>query len=125
MEYKVIIQGRLIGLNDYIAAERANRYKAAKMKHENESIVMIAIKQQLKNVKIEKPVYMEYTWVEKNKRRDLDNITFGRKIIQDALVKTGVLKNDGWKYILGFSDRFQVNRENSRIEVIIKEVEKN
>ena len=122
MEYKVIIQGRLIGLNEYIAAERANRYKAAKMKRENEAIVMIAIKQQLKNVKIEKPVYMEYTWVEKNKRRDLDNITFGRKIIQDSLVKAGILKDDGWKYILGFSDRFQVDRENSRIEIKIKEV---
>ena len=83
MEYKVIIQGRLIGLNEYIAAERANRYKAAKMKRENEAIVMIAIKQQLKNVKIEKPVYMEYTWVEKNKRRDLDNISsFGRKVMR-------------------------------------------
>lgn len=125
MEYKVIIQGRLIGLNEYIAAERANRYKAAKMKRENEAIVMIAIKQQLKNVKIEKPVYMEYTWVEKNKRRDLDNITFGRKIVQDSLVKAGILKNDGWKYILGFSDRFEVEQENPRIEVVIKEVEKN
>ena len=122
MEYKVIIQGRLSGLNEYIAAERSNKYKAAKLKRENEAIVMIAIKQQLKNVKIEKPVYMEYTWVEKNKRRDLDNITFGRKIIQDSLVKAGILKDDGWKYILGFSDRFQVDRENSRIEIKIKEV---
>lgn len=125
MEYRITIQGRLSGLNEYIAAERANRYKAAKLKRENEAVVMIAIKQQLRNVKIEKPVYMEYTWVEKNKRRDLDNITFGRKIIQDSLVKAGILKDDGWKYILGFSDRFQVDRENPRIEVIIKEVEKN
>lgn len=125
MEYRITIQGRLSGLNEYIAAERANRYKAAKLKRENEAVVMIAIKQQLRNVKIEKPVYMEYTWVEKNKRRDLDNITFGRKIVQDSLVKAGILKNDGWKYILGFSDRFEVEQENPRIEVVIKEVEKN
>lgn len=123
MEYKVIIQGRLIGLNEYIAAERANRYKAAKMKRENEAIVMIAIKQQLKNVKIEKPVYMEYTWVEKNKRRDLDNISsFGRKVIQDALVNAAVLKNDAWKQIVGFSDRFEINKENPHIEILIKEI---
>ena len=122
MEYRITIQGRLSGLNEYIAAERTNQYKAAKLKRENEAIVMIAIKQQSRNVKIGKPVYMEYTWVEKNKRRDLDNITFGRKIIQDSLVKAGILKDDGWKYILGFSDRFQVDRENSRIEIKIKEV---
>lgn len=123
MEYLLVIHGRLCSLNEYIAAERSNKYKAAKMKHENESIVMIAIKQQLKNVKIEKPVYMEYTWVEKNKRRDLDNISsFGRKVIQDALVNAAVLKNDGWKQIVGFSDRFEVDRENPRVEVIIREV---
>lgn len=125
MEYLLVIQGRLCSLNEYIAAERSNKYKAAKMKRENEAIVMIAIKQQLKNVKIEKPVFMDYFWVVPDKRTDRDNIVFARKFIQDALVRTGVLKDDGWKYILGFSDRFEVDRENSRIEVIIKENEKN
>lgn len=123
MEYLLVIQGRLCSLNEYIAAERSNKYKAAKMKQENEAIVMIAIKQQLRNVKIEKPVYMEYTWVEKNKRRDLDNISsFGRKVIQDVLVNAAVLKNDGWKQIVGFSDRFEINKENPHIEILIKEI---
>lgn len=122
MEYKITIQGRLCGLNEYIAAERTNRYRGAEMKRENERMVMAAIRQQLRGIKITKPVYMEYKWVEKNKRRDLDNITFGRKIIQDSLIKAGILKDDGWKYIVGFSDRFQVDRENPRIEIKIKEV---
>lgn len=75
-------------------------------------------------VGIEKPVFMEYTWVEKNRRRDLDNISsFGRKVIQDALVDTGVLKDDVWKHIVGFSDRFEVDKTNPRIEVLIKEVD--
>lgn len=73
----------------------------------------------------EKPVFMKYTWYEQNKRRDLDNVSsFGRKVIQDALVDTGVLKDDGWQYVVGFSDRFEVDKENPRIEVLIKEVEK-
>jgi len=122
MEYKLIIQGRLCGLNQYIAAERANCYKGAEIKRENETIVITAIRQQLRGIKITKPVYMEYTWIEKNKRRDLDNITFGRKFIQDALVKTGVLKNDSWKYVVGFSDSFKVDKTNPHIEVLIKEV---
>lgn len=74
-------------------------------------------------MRIEKPVFMEYLWIEPNRRRDKDNISsFGRKVIQDALVSAGVLKDDGWKHVVGFSDRFEVDKENPRIEVIIKEV---
>lgn len=124
MEYKLIITGTLPNLNDYIAAERTNRHKGAKMKADSGNIVAAAIGQRLKGVRIEKPVYMEYTWVEKNKRRDLDNISsFGRKVIQDALVGAAVLKDDGWKHVVGFSDRFEVDRKNPRIEVTIREVE--
>lgn len=124
MKYLLTIPGKLSGLNDYIAAERANRYKGAKMKADNGNIVAAAIRQCMQAVRIEKPVFMEYTWVEKNRRRDLDNISsFGRKVIQDALVDTGVLKDDGWKYVDGFSDKFEVDKYNPRIEVLIKEIE--
>ena len=124
MEYLLVIPGRLDNLNDYISAERTNRYKGAQMKSRSETVVINAIRQCLRLVKIEKPVYMEYTWYEKNKRRDLDNISsFGRKVIQDSLVHTHVLKNDGWKEIVGFSDTFYVYAINPRIEVLIREVE--
>ena len=43
-------------------------------------------------------------------------------MIQDALVNKGVLKNDGWEHIVGFSDRFDVDTQNPRIEVLIREV---
>lgn len=123
MEYKLIIPGTLNNLNDYIAAERTNRYKGAKLKAVNQNIAAVAIMQCLRGVKIEKPVEMHYTWYEPNKRRDKDNVSsFGRKVIQDALVITGVLKDDGWKHVVGFSDRFEVDKENPRIEVLIKEV---
>lgn len=123
MEYLLIIPGRLDNLNDYISAERANRYKGAKMKSDNEATVMFAIRKCLKGVKIEKPVFMEYLWVERNQRRDLDNISsFGRKVIQDSLVHSHVLKNDGWKEITGFSDTFEVDATYPRIEVRIREV---
>lgn len=124
MEYLLVIRARLNNLNDYIGAERTNRYKAAKMKARNENLVKIAIKQQMRGLRIEKPVYMAYQWYEKNRRRDLDNISsFGRKVIQDALVQTHVLQNDGWKEITGFSDDFFVDADNPRIEILIREVE--
>lgn len=123
MEYLLIIPGRLDNLNDYISAERTNRYKGAKLKANGETIVSYAIKQCMRDIHIKAPVFMEYNWYEKDKRRDLDNISsFGRKVIQDALVHTGVLKNDGWKEIVGFSDSFHVDSNNPRIEVLIREV---
>ena len=123
MEYLLIIPGRLDNLNDYISAERSNRYEGAKMKSSNEAIVIFAIKECLAGVKIDKPVHMTYRWFEKDKRRDLDNISsFGRKVIQDALVYSHVLKDDGWKNIVGFEDRFEVDAVNPRIEVLIREI---
>lgn len=124
MEYLLVIPGRLHNLNDLIAAERTNRHMGAKMKSDDESIVSSAIRRCMGITVIQNPVYMEYKWVEPNKRRDLDNVSsYGRKIIQDALVKTGVLKDDGWNEVVGFSDRFEVDRKNPRIEVLIREVE--
>ncbi|WP_368200622.1 RusA family crossover junction endodeoxyribonuclease [Agathobacter rectalis] len=124
MEYLLIIPGRLNNLNDYISAERANRYKGAQMKADNEAVVKAAITRSLRGVYIQKKVRMEYLWVEKNQRRDLDNISsFGRKVIQDELVKSRILQNDGWANIIGFSDSFAVDKQDPRIEVRIIEVD--
>lgn len=123
MDYLLTIPGKLPGLNDYIAAERTNRHKGAKMKADSENIVAVSIRQCMRGVRIEKPVFMEYTWIEPSRRRDKDNISsFGRKVIQDALVQCGVLRDDGWRHVVGFSDRFEVNKDNPRIEVLIKEI---
>lgn len=123
MEYKLIIPGKLHNLNDYIYAERSNRYAGAQMKKADQNIIIYYAKKQLKGINIEKPVYMEYTWYESNRQRDKDNVSsFGRKVIQDALVWARVLCGDGWDHVVGFSDRFEVDRENPRIEILIKEV---
>ncbi len=113
------IPGRLPGLNEYITAERTNRYKGAAMKRQAENVVIAAAKK-LGKWRPDGPVRMVYNWFEPDRRRDKDNISsFGRKVIQDALVKGGWLKNDGWKEIAGFEDRFSVGKKNPRIEVEI------
>lgn len=123
MEYSFTILGKLNNLNDYTAACRRNAYAGNKMKRRNEETVLWAIRQQLRGVHIKKTVELEFYWYEPNKRRDHDNVSsFGRKVIQDALVKAGVLKDDGWDYIDGFRDVFLLDRENPRIEVVIKEI---
>ena len=123
MRHMLIIHGRLDNLNDYITACRTNQYKGAHLKSKNEHKVQAEIYEQLGRLRITNPVRMTYRWYEKDRRRDLDNVSsFGRKVIQDALVDTGVIQNDGWKEITGFSDEFYVDKKNPRIEVEIEEV---
>lgn len=118
---KFTIRGKLPGLNDYITAERTNRYKGAAMKRQSETIVLHAARS-LGKYRPDGKVRMVYRWYEQTQRRDKDNISsFGRKVIQDALVKGGWLANDGWKNIEDFEDKFFVDRKNPRIEVEIWE----
>lgn len=123
-EYKLIIPGALPGLNEYISAERNNKYKAAKMKRQAEHTIILLIKQQLRGLKIQRPVLMNYFWIEKNARRDKDNIAFAKKFIQDGLVKAGVIENDGWERVEGFTDEFSIDKKNPRVEVVIREIER-
>lgn len=118
------IKGRLPGLNEIIDASRANYRIGNALKQETQEIVIWCIRQQLRGAKITKPVILRYTFYEPNRRRDKDNIASGaHKIVQDALVKSGVLQNDGWKHISNFEDRFDVDKDNPRVEIEIEEVE--
>lgn len=124
MEHKFVILGKLPGLNEYTAANRTNPYKGGKMKKDGEQIVIWSIRQQMKGLHIDKPVRLHYHFFEPNRRRDLDNISaFSHKVIQDALVKCGVLQNDGWKEIIGYTDNFSCDKNNPRIEVILEVLE--
>lgn len=44
MKQKIIIRGALPGLNEYITAERTNRYKGAELKKRAESIVLRSLR---------------------------------------------------------------------------------
>jgi len=118
---KLVIPFPLPGLNDYIAAERSHRNRAANMKHRTQQKIDLVLRKQIRGP-LREPVFMRYTWVEKDRRRDKDNVSaLGRKFIQDTLVGMGALRNDGWANIEGFSDRFRVDRRDPRVEVEIVE----
>ena len=120
---KIVIPFALPGLNDYIAAERQHRQKAAKMKREWQNHVLMILRRQLRRP-LKDPVTMHYLWVEKDRRRDKDNVSsFGRKVIQDALVHGHYLRNDGWDNIVRFSDDFAVDKARPRIVIEIKEAD--
>ena len=131
-EYKFTIEGvhyksnrTFPGFNDYTGAINHNRFVGAQMKKKYERIACEAIRRQLKGIKIDKKVFIEYTYYEADKRRDKSNINaFAVKVIEDALQDCGVLKNDGWDNIAGYSQYFKIDKNNPRIEVLIREVKK-
>ena len=86
------------------------------MKRDAEELVLWAARSShLK--KIPTPTIMHYTWIEANRKRDKDNISsFGRKVIQDALVHGGYLSGDGWSQIEGFTDAFQIGESMIIVE---------
>lgn len=118
----LIVPGKLHSLNEYLGACNTHNKSGGRMKREDQTKVEWFIRSQLRGVRIKNPVIMRYHWYEPNKRRDLDNISsYGRKVIQDALVRCGVIHNDGWRQVLGFSDFFYIDRKEPRIEVDIIE----
>ena len=121
--YKLTLPGVYPGLNEYMEAERSNRYKAAGMKKDMQRVIGLCIRAQLGKLRIANPVVMHYAWFEPNRRRDRDNIVFARKFIQDALTDCGVLQNDGWNNILWFTDTVFKDAKRPRVEILIVEVE--
>ena len=130
MTYKLMIPGTMPNLNDYLHGERIAIRKNGKfttkgnvLKQEWQQKVVSKIRVQLPGLKINNPIRLSYMFYEPNMKRDLDNISaFAHKVVQDALVKSQVIQNDGWKNIKGFNDEFFINKENPRIEVTIEEV---
>lgn len=116
------IYGRLEGLNDYIKACRTNKFLGAKLKRDIESVITGYIQEQIPNVHFTEPVRLSFRWYEPNRKRDLDNISASKKFLLDALVSNGVIKTDSWQGVVGFTDKFFVDKDNPRIEVDIEVV---
>jgi Holliday junction resolvase RusA-like endonuclease len=117
--YKLTIPHELTDLNSYIQAERGNKFAAAGIKETMTHICSLYARS-LKP--IDKRVKITFTWYCKNQKKDPDNIAFAKKFILDALVKSRILVNDGWKQIVGFTDYFEVDENKPRVEIEIREV---
>lgn len=116
----VTIEGRLPSLNELIGAINHNRFAGNKMKQDVTTLCEMAFRTQCPSV-FEK-AYIHFHWIEANKKRDKDNIASAKKFILDGMQKAGVIANDNWKFIEGFSDKFSVDKENPRVEITITEI---
>ena len=121
---KFDIEGRLPGLNEMIDAA-----KQGKGKYQPYSIMKQTYTDMVAWLAKKLPKYQQVnitiTWYEPNEKRDPDNIMAGQKFILDGLVAAGVIQNDSQKYVRGIMHRFEVDRQNPRVEVEIVDVEKN
>ena len=124
MKYRFEIDKRLMGLNEYTRLNRENKYKGNQAKQREQAYIMWCIKEQLGDLKLDKSVIGHFTWIEENKRRDLDNICFAKKFILDALVNAGVLADDNRKIVTNFTDSFGYSNK-SRVIVELEETVEN
>lgn len=118
---KVTIDYRFTSLNDYIRVERANRFKAAKVKQEETEAARLHVldRQPVR----EYPVIVSFAWYRKDERTDPDNIAFAAKFILDGFVQAGVLRGDTWKDVSEIHHTFRKSSSDC-VTVEIESVEK-
>lgn len=123
--FTYVIPGRLPGLNDLLKVRwgmESTRFHNHRIKKKATSeCAQWAIAGQVP--KFTKPVVLEISWVEPNRRRDVDNIRTGAKFILDGLVQCGKLPNDTQAWVARISDEFFVDPKNPRVIVRIREME--
>lgn len=113
------INMKLPSLNDYVRVCRANKYQAAKYKRDLERQIALFL---TKMPRYTKPIAIHFHWIEGSKRRDLDNVSFGKKFILDTMVKCGKLRDDNRKCVTAFTDTFSYGKE-TKVILEIKELD--
>jgi len=115
------IPGPLPGRNEAEKAARGHKMAAAKLKEMWTERIAFHILVQLGHPKIKPPVFLSFLWIEKNKRRDPDNIISAKKYLLDGIVRAKLIPNDGWKEIFGIQDKWVVG-EKPGVLVTVSEV---
>ena len=113
----------LPGLNEQIRAasviysKKGTKIRTGYTEMEEKYTRMIAIQLQAQRCALDKPydrIKVAFEWFEPNKRRDPDNIRAAAKFIMDALVWTGIIKNDNLTHVRGLSDEYPKSENGNR-----------
>ena len=97
---------------------RVNRLNELKKKIQSR----IQMELKTKELKPMLSAYFFFHYLEKSRARDKDNIaSIAKKIIFDALVEEGILRNDGWFEIAGWQEQFSVSKARPGIHVSMME----
>lgn len=122
MELKLVYKGRLPDTNDMIGASNSNRHAWNKKKADSEKELRLVFLLQAGQRRMTGKSLATVHFFEKDRRRDEDNVIGGGcKLIFDALKDTGIIKNDGQKYIHLKPEVF-VDKDDPRIEVTLTDM---
>lgn len=118
------IPGTLPGLNEVTQANRTHWAAGAKQKKTLTDGIAWVLREQARSMtqQIGLADYF-FTWYERNRKRDPDNIASATKYVMDALQAAGIIANDGWKNVKSIRHEFEVDADTPRTEVEIAEVD--
>lgn len=121
---RVKIPMKMPTLNDFVDACKVQRGRWNKGNQIKQDFQRALYYYLCKLPQFKKPIKIRFIWIEKNKRRDLDNVSaIGRKFILDTLQLCGKLKNDNLNYVVGLYDDVAFDNECG-VVIEIEEVEK-
>jgi Holliday junction resolvase RusA-like endonuclease len=112
MKYRLVIPYKFPSFNEYINECRRNKFAGAKMKRQIQNDIFYFINQL---PEFNKPIKINFIWIEGNKKRDMDNVSFAKKFILDSMVECGKLKDDNRKNVYAFTDSFEYAKETAVI----------
>ena len=104
--------------NEYLNECRKNKFAGANMKRRIESDIAWFIDAM---PVYHKPIQIHFHWIEKNWKRDADNICYAKKFILDTMVAEGKITNDNRHHVTAFKDTFETGTEN-KVILYIQEV---
>jgi Holliday junction resolvase RusA-like endonuclease len=126
VKQKLIIPGKLPGMNEIIDGSKYCVYNNGKKKmykytvdkrHFEKKVADLCVIQNLKPVD---RVRLKVEFKERRLSRDPDNIQAGIKFILDGLVKANILKDDDFSHVREIQYNFRTNAEHDEIKVEIE-----
>ncbi len=116
---KVILNTKLVTLNEYINAERSHRIKAAKIKKQQTNAVAYLCLEQ--GFEVPNGLYdLRFIWYKPNNKIDHDNIAFTKKFVLDGFKLARVINDDSPKYIRNFTDTFIIDKTRNYISCAVE-----
>jgi Holliday junction resolvase RusA-like endonuclease len=101
-ELRFFVPAKFPSLNELIGAANHNRFDGGRMKKKYTAIAESCARRAAIEtgwMAPEGPVSIAITWVERDRRRDQDNVTAGQKYLLDGIVAAGVLLDDSQRYV--------------------------
>lgn len=120
MTQSVWIDGPVPGMNEIVAAAKGFKGRGfgySKMKKEwTAKAKNAALAAGLHPVPAAR---FEFHWSELRRQRDPDNFSSAKKFLLDGFVEAGIIANDGWSEVIGFTDTWRVDKDKPGVLVTL------